>query len=736
MSLKWKTAFILFITSLVFVPVSVEYLLRSESLSQEKIQIEADQTLLGQLSQMADTALSAKDNQDTELSALEQIFVQYSELPHYLGFYLYKNENVLISHAAGLTLPINYQQQPFQQVLTLNNETHLLMIVSPSAVKPDYMVITNNYWLVVLIVILALTLAGYIIGNKFALKVDEIIVGISKAGGGNYSQSIVVEGKDELAQLVVSYNRMLDNMLLASQESKEQLQSYQCILNTASEGIISLNDRGVIQEYNQSAERMFGYLAEEIIGKNISKLIPLKIEKEDGEVIEQNFIGLEEQPERIFEVIGLRKDHENISVELSVSVSTINNSQVYTGILRDVSARKSREAKQKSLEIQLRTLQRQQTVESLTGGIAHDFNNILGPVLGYADMAVTEAEEGTLQHKYLTHILNGAHRARELVARIMSFTRQYEHSREQLHLIKIVEDSLAFLKSSIPTQHTIKTFFNTSNDLVAAESTQLTQVLVAMVTNASQAMSNQSGTLTIRIDNINPDEQILAQSGRLHSGEYVRMRIQDTGIGMDALTRASVFEPFFSTRDKSDGSGLGLSVANGIITNFGGEILVDSELGEGTVFSVFLPVADMQAHQQQNKEQVKPLSKDGELVLYIDDDEVIVELGRDMLESLGYEVAVSVSSEKALEMFRTDPEDFDLIITDQSMPVLTGTQLAKEFRKIRADIPIILVTGFSASILNQDLADSGIEHCISKPVVMNELGEIVLKALSKPTRSN
>jgi PAS domain S-box-containing protein len=733
MSLKWKTAFILFITSLVFVPVSVEYLLRSESSSQEQVQIDRGQLLLGQLSQLADIALSANANRDTKLRALEQTFTQYSLLPHYLGFYLYKNEKVLISHEPGLTLPLGYQQQPLQQALTINNDVHLLMILSPSAVVPDYFIITKNYWFIIMIVILAITLVGYLIGTKLALKVDEIIVGISKAGGGNYSQRIIVEGTDEVAQLVVSYNRMLDNMLLATQETKEQLHSYKCILDTASEGIISLNDRGVIQEYNQSAERMFGYLPEEIIGKNITKLVPLKVEQEDGVVIEQHFIGLEEQPERIFEVIGLTKDEENIPVELSVSVSTINNSQVYTGILRDITARKTRETKQKSLEIQLRTLQRQQTVESLTGGIAHDFNNILGPVLGYADMAVTDAEEGTLQHKYLTHILNGAHRARELVARIMSFTRQYEHSREQIHLIKIVEDSLAFLKSSIPAQHTIKTFFNSSNDLVAAESTQLTQVLVAMVTNASQSMNNQIGTLTIRIDNINPDEPLLAQSGRLHSGEYVRMRIQDTGTGMDALTKASVFEPFFSTRDKSDGSGLGLSVANGIITNFGGEILVDSELDEGTVFSVFLPVADKQAHTQQSKELAKPLSKGGELILYIDDDEVIVELGRDMLESLGYEVAVSVSSEKALEMFRTDPEDFDLIITDQSMPVLTGTQLAKEFRKIRADIPIVLVTGFSASILNQELLDSGIDYCIAKPVVMNELGEVVLKALSTPT---
>lgn len=730
MSLKWKTAFILFITSLIIIPLSVEYLLRSEAASLEQKKITQNNQLLDQLADIAVKSLSSKQSlQVTRLKSLQEIFTQYSELPDYEGFYLFKGEQVIIAHEADLGLPENYQSLPYQVPMASDKTTKLLMVVTSSDAQPKYLIATSNYWFIILLIILVLTLAGFLIGNNLAVKVDEIIVGISKAGGGNYSQRITCSGSDEVAQLVISYNRMLDNMLLATQEMKEQLHSYKSILDTASEGIISLNDRGVIQEYNQSAMKMFGYLSEYIIGKNITKLIPLKVELEDGEIKEQHFIGLEEQPEKTFEIIGITKDDVHLPIELSVSVSTINSCQVYTGILRDISTRKTRETNQKSLEMQLRTLQRHQTVESLTGGIAHDFNNILGPILGYADMALTEAEEGTTQHKYLTYILNGAHRARELVARIMSFTRQYEQSREQIHLIKIVEDSLAFLKSSLPSEHTIKTFFNTTNDLVAAETTQLTQVLVAMVTNASQAMNKQIGTLTIRVDNVTPDEQLLAQSGRLHSAEYVRMRIQDTGVGMDALTRASVFEPFFSTRDKNEGSGLGLSVANGIITNFGGEILVDSELGEGTVFSVFLPLADIQTQKQQTTDRSKPLSKGGELVLYIDDDEVIVELGRDMLESLGYEVAISVSSEKALEMFKNDPEDFDLIITDQSMPVLTGTQLAKEFRKIRPDIPIVLVTGFSASILNQDLKAAGIDHCISKPVVMNELGEIVLQAL-------
>jgi len=608
---------------------------------------------------------------------------------------------------------------------------YILRLESSVEAPSVLFILSDNYLFIILGVALLLTLTGYLIGSRLALKVDELIVGISKAGGGNFSQRISTTGNDELSQLVISYNRMLDNMLLATQEMKEQLHHYKGILDTAAEGIISINDRGIIQEYNQSAVRIFGYPSEEIIGKNITKLIPLRVEQKQGEPIEQSFIDFEAEAEHSSEVIGVRQDEQNFPIELSVSVSTINNSQVYTGIIRDITERKLRESKQQNLEMQLRTLQRQQTVESLTGGIAHDFNNILGPVLGYADMALTDAEEGTQQHKFLTYILDGAHRARELVSRIMSFTRQYELSREQIHMTTIVENSLEFLKSSLPSEHQIETFFNTSNDLVAAEETQLSQVLVTMVTNASQAMGNDIGTLTIRLDNVTMNEELLARSGRLHTGKYVRMRVQDTGSGMDAMTRASVFEPFFSTRDTSDGSGLGLSVANGIISNFGGDILVDSIEGEGSSFSVFLPVVDEQGEQAAAIPQTKPLSVGGELIMYIDDDAVIAEMGKDMLENLGYEVAVSVSSEKALEMFRTDPEDYDLIITDQSMPVLTGTQLARELKRIRADIPIILVTGFSASILNQELVESGIDHCIAKPVVIDELGEIVLQALAK-----
>ncbi len=729
MSLKWKTAFLLFIASLVLIPISVEYLLRLESnrfiLQQEKFH----QQLLTQLADIASHALNNR-NSEAKIALLQQRFNQYAELPQYDGFYLYQNTSILAAHKKNAQLPDNLESHPYIKSVLAEQETFILIVVSNEQALPDILLLMDYSWLLILIIMLLLGLVGFFGGNKVGNKIDELVVGISKAGGGNYTHRVSGSCNDEVSQLVISYNRMLDNMLSGSQEIKEQLQNYKTILANAAEGIISINDRGVIQEYNHSAEAIFGYPSEEIIGKNITKLIPSKITLEQGIETEQSFEA-EDESITTREVIGVRKNEQHFPIELSVSETTINNAQVCTGIIRDITDRKQSESKQQNLELQLRKLQRQNSLEHLSGGIAHDFNNILGPVLGYADMAMNEAEEGTRLHKYLASILNGAHRARKLVAKIMSFSRQSEHAREQLHISTIIEDSLELLKSSLPAEHQIKTFFNSSNDLVAAERTQLSQVFVAIVNNASQAMTNGTGTLTIRLDNIVTDEDLLAKSEHLHGGEYVRLRIQDTGTGMNLSTRSKVFEPFFSTREENEGSGLGLSVAYGIIQSFDGEILVESESGEGSVFSIFLPVANKNEVRMEPVSTDKPLSNKGELILYIDDDKDIAELGKEMLENLGYEVEISISSEKALLMFQNDPEDFDLIITDQSMPILTGTQLARELKRIRADIPIILVSGFSAAILNNELVDSGITHCIAKPLVIDELGKIVLQALAE-----
>ena len=744
MSLRWKSAILVFCVSLVVVPLLVEFVLRSEH---NKLDTKASSILKQDAAILFDTLEDLNSRAyKYEYDRLKPTFDAIQSNRGYKGVYLYNTNNAqndlindaeLPESAPGIADDCNGEINSgficLQSVL--NDNLRILILTEEDHSPASYKIFEKGHHLLFIIAtIFLLTLAGFITGRSLAKKVEELVIGISKAGGGNYSQRIIGNSNDELGQLVTSYNRMLDNLQLSSQEIKEQLQNYKSILDTAAEGIISINDRGIIQEFNQSAERIFGYKAKEIIGKNITTLIPSKITTDDGGTLEQLFTGSDErEPSR--EVIGVRKSEQNFPMELSVSESTINNSQIYTGIIRDISERKKAANKQKSLEMQLRKLQRQETLESLSGGIAHDFNNILGPVLGYADMALEEAEEGTRLHKYLSSILKGAHKARELISRIMTFSRQSESSRENLHLVDIVEEAIELLKSSLPSGHGIKTYYNTERDVVAAEKTQLSQVLMTIANNASQAMENQDGEITIRVDNIIVDEELLVRSSRLHAGSYVRLRVEDEGIGMDTATLERVFEPFFSTRHTGEGSGLGLSVAYGIVSNFGGEILVDSEPGKGSVFTVLLPSNEGIPERANMGKDTKPISQGGELILYIDDDAEIAELGKEMLENLGYQVAISTSSEDALEMFRSDPEDFDVIITDQSMPVLTGTQLARELKRVNPRIPIILVTGFSASMLNQELLNSGINHCIAKPVVADELGRAILQVLADTRKS-
>jgi len=617
----------------------------------------------------------------------------------------------------------------------LRKQSDLLLAASDKQIHPEYLVMADNTWLIIIIIAFLLSLIAFIISNRIAFKINELVVGISKAGGGNYNHRIVGESSGEVGQLITSYNRMLDNMLSGSQEIKEQLENYKTILENAAEGIISINDRGVIEKYNQSAEDIFGYKADEIIGKNITRIIPTKQMNKHGEEIGQSFVTPEGEPSRSREVTGIRKDGQSFPIELSVSESTINNAQIFTGILRDITNRKKDRLKQKNLKIQLRKLQKQRSLESLSNGITHDFNNILGPILGYADMAVSEAEEGTKIHKHLTNVLKGALKARELVSRIMRYSQHSEEAEQALHLSPLIDESLLLVKSSLPTEHQLRTFINTTNDLIMGEKTLLAQVLVTLATNATQAMENKPGTLTIRLDNIYPDESLIARSGQLNAEEYVRLRVEDTGKGMDAVTQTKIFEPFFTTWGDSEHCGLGLSVAYGIVSDFGGDILVESEPEKGSVFSVFFPVINK--HEENfavdEKPDEKPALRGGELILYVDDEHDVAEVGREMLESLGYEVALATKSLDALDVFRSDPEDFDLVITDQSMPVLKGTQLAREIKKIRADIPVILVSGFSASILSREMIDTGIEYCIAKPLVINELAQVVSRALSNPS---
>ncbi|MFC1779849.1 ATP-binding protein, partial [Thermodesulfobacteriota bacterium] len=382
---------------------------------------------------------------------------------------------------------------------------------------------------------------------------------------------------------------------------------------------------------------------------------------------------------------------------------------------------------QRSLEKQLRQSQRIEAVGTLAGGIAHDFNNILTAVIGYTEFAMADLPVGSQNQFPLSEVLKAAHRAKELVQKILMFGQQTEQERSPTLINPIIKEALELLRATIPKTIKVCLEINEETGPVLADPTQIHQVIMNLGTNACHAMQENGGTLKVTLDNLHVDAELAASSPELHEGAYVRFTISDTGHGMGQATLERIFEPYFTTKKFGEGSGLGLSVVHGIIIGHGGAITVEATPGQGTMFTVYLPRLFNEVVQEVAAQE--PLPRGKERILFVDDEEALVRLGQKLLESLGYEVTIATSGEDAMELFRSDPQAFDLIFTDQTMPIITGMQLSEQILKVRPDIPIILCTGFSATTSDETSKAVGIKTFIMKPLTKQALALTVRKVL-------
>jgi len=371
---------------------------------------------------------------------------------------------------------------------------------------------------------------------------------------------------------------------------------------------------------------------------------------------------------------------------------------------------------QKKAEAQLRQAQKMEALGTLTGGIAHDFNNILAAILGFAEMSLDDVPKGTVLEKGLRNILISSFRARDLIRQMLTFSRKTEYEKQAMPLTPIVKETAKLLRASIPATIEIDVHITATSDTVIANATGIQQVVINLCTNAAYAMKEQGGKLTITLSD---------------SNKYVELAITDTGIGMNAEVQKRVFEPFFTTKEVGEGTGMGLSVVYGIVKSLNGDITVDSKPGAGSVFRVLLPKAEMDDAPEIAQLQTAQGGK--ERILFIDDEPLIVELGKGMLERLGYTVTGYTTGKGALEAVSENPERFDLVITDQTMPELTGMRLAKRLLEIRPSVPIILCTGHSDSVNQESAMAAGIKEFLMKPLAKLELAAAVRRALDAKT---
>ena len=399
------------------------------------------------------------------------------------------------------------------------------------------------------------------------------------------------------------------------------------------------------------------------------------------------------------------------------------------GIVEDISERKR-------LEDQLLQVQKMEAIGTLAGGIAHDFNNILAVILGYAELANLASEDAKVKYNLLQSI-KAAQRAKDLVQQILAFSRQGRQERKPLNVKPIIKEGIKFLRSSLPATIEIRqNIIEGDLGTIEADPTQVYQVLMNLCTNAAHAMGESGGILEISLRKVKMDGGTSAAALGIEPGSYLRLRVSDTGHGMPPEILKRIFDPYFTTKKVGKGTGLGLAVVHGIVKSHGGGIAVSSEPGKGTTFDIYFPRMNApKASLVIEKPEPLPLGEQEEILL-VDDEQLIVEIGQGMLEHLGYRVVVRTSSVEALELFRAKADQFDLVITDMTMPNLTGDKLAKELMDIRPDIPIILCTGFSEYISEEKAKALGIQEFVMKPLVMKDLAKAVRRALDSRKKKN
>ena len=389
----------------------------------------------------------------------------------------------------------------------------------------------------------------------------------------------------------------------------------------------------------------------------------------------------------------------------------------------------------KRMEDGLRQSQKLEAIGTLAGGIAHDFNNILAAILGYTEMTLEDVPPGSNASFNLQQVHKAAHRARDLISQILLFSRKQHGERKVCRIEPVVEEALKLLRASLPSTIEIRRHFQLSSQgVVLADLTQIHQVILNLCTNAAYAMRRSGGVLTVEMEEADlacGSEEVLSHG--LDPGPYIRLTITDTGEGIDPAIRNRIFEPFFTTKPFGEGTGMGLAVAYGILQAHGGTITLESSPGKGSSFHVLLPLAQTAAEPRVNEDEtLPPPPSQRKHVLVVDDEVPLVTLGRMMLEQLGYEVTSRSTSPDALDAFKANPQGFDLLVTDQTMPHMTGVELAKEVLRLRTDMPIILCTGHSDTVTEAKALEMGIRAFMMKPVTRSKLARAVAKVLQEP----
>ncbi|MCF8090382.1 MAG: response regulator [Desulfotignum sp.] len=535
--------------------------------------------------------------------------------------------------------------------------------------------------------------------------------------------------KDELDQLTDAINHM-----------RQTEARYRLLAENVTDVIWTMDMNRRFVYISQSVTQLLGYTAEEFMAGSMEKyLTPASFE--EAMAVFNRGISLEQKKGKGFikksRTLELKHVHKNgttfwTETKLSAIRDPEGNLSGVVGVTRNISRRRKAESR-------LRQAQKMEAIGSLAGGIAHDFNNILSAIIGYAQLARDKLPKDSPVQADIGQVYKAGERAKDLVMQILSFSRQQEQNAVPIRIGPIVKEALKFLKSSLPSSIEIRQEIIPDAGNVRADPTQIHQVFMNLCTNAAHAMDQTGGVLTIKLSSITLDQDDADTDPDLSPGKHLGLTVGDTEHGITPEILPKIFDPYFTTKKKGEGTGLGLATVHGIVRSYGGAITVYSEPGRGTTFHVYFPVIDNPAGSDPAPadpgDGAEDTAQKDTAILFVDDEPAIADLGKQLLESLGYRVKSLTDPVAALALVKKDPDRFDLAITDLTMPGMKGDRLAAELTKIRPDIPVILCSGFNAQLSEHAAAAAGIEAFIMKPILKKNLAQTIESVMTHPGES-
>ena len=613
------------------------------------------------------------------------------------------------------------------------------IVVSSSYVEEFYEPLNHIRYIIVAVFIVSLFflfLLTFLYSSYIVRNLNRLIHSFQTGSKGDLSVRITNTSKDEFGSLSEYFNNFMEELSTSNHslhreiyEHKRSEANYRSVIENIQDVFYRSDAQGNLIMASPSFLTLLGYESfDDCLGQPVSALY---YEPEKRAVFLSELQG--KGSITSYEVVLKRKDGTPVTVETSSHfyLDDTGNIAGVEGIFQDITQRKQAEEDHRKLESQLIQAQKMEAVGTLAGGIAHDFNNILSGIIGYSELCLRAVQDQPKVHHNMEQVLKAAERAKELVQQILAFSRKAAQEKKPIALAPIIKEVVRFMRASLPTTIEITQTINETSDVIMADLTQMHQVLMNLCTNAGHAMKETGGVLEIGLKEVVMDALNLIHHPDLKPGRYLELSVRDTGHGIPQENLGRIFDPYFTTKKTGEGTGLGLAVVHGIVKDHGGDLSVYSEVGKGTIFIIYLPLMEKQAEGNERKVKEVILRGKGETILFIDDEKMVVDFSRELLEELGYKVVTQTDPVAAIEVFKKNSVNFDIVITDKTMPRLTGFDVIRKIRAIRADIPVVLCSGYQDKEDMEKLQALGINQLITKPARINVLAKAIRDVLDK-----